>query len=837
MTSTLHSFKYFCAMAHRIYLYNYNPDTNEVFETHLGEWNYEIPLLLYPLLTADVDVQGVEFIANKAEGIVQFRAFFNLLADTYQLHYKKDYYEAVNKMFAFLEALPYSAFLVNATDVFNMNEEKHKVQAKQWVQDLKLKGKLYKKAIKKQDVSVLESLFTHTGYADFLEILKTDWINYGLGYFEEHAYKKVASSRFEAAGKYGLQDAKGALLAPAIYDEIFEPDYLYDNAVVEKAGLFGYLKSDGTELVPPIYTEVSEVFDFSDEPLGEVKVADCYGVLKVHTNTWLIAPEFDAVKRVAYGFFELAKENKYGVFSDQSGLIIPIESESAFDYDYYPELFFTKKEGTRKRSYYTREGKYLGDFLENGIVKASTCFWIKPNKSNIKGRLLQQQGETILDDVEQLCAIDNFDVLALRQGKTWSIYNAKTHQFLLETEVITKVKGENNAGYPNNVFTLETAQGLGFFDADAATWLLGPSLNIKRIDYLENGYLSVKSNAGYQLFNFESGLSAATYTYISNPLNYRTEEGLLFLYQQDALFKMTEAKEICQVATAELGEIYVDRYSFRGKDLEYFTAFYKRWSQGIRGDAEQFMDVETIKKMAFQALENQDYSEAIRLFELAVHQKDLDSLVELGLLYTDPEIESLFAPQKGIAYYEKAAKEKHPIAWNNLGALYQNGIGFAFDIKKAIKAFTKAAALGDAMALVNLGDLYYFGTHVKEDSKKALNYYLKAEKSYLYNYDKIAELYYQLRNYEELLVYLKKDYDKSYSSIYYGILYEHGMGVKADVKKAIKYFEQANAYSAYEYATQRLVYYYGTDLSFKNDKKYQKWVSFAAVNGFEIETR
>ena len=823
-------------MAHRIYLYNYDQETKQVFETYLGEWNYEIPLLLYPLLTADVDVEGVEFVANKAQGIVQLRAFFNLLADTYQLHYKKGYYEAVDKMFAFLEALPYDSFILNATDVFNMDEEKHKEQAKQWLQDLKHKGKQYKKAVTKQDISVLEFLFTQRGYTSFLEILQTDWINYGLGYFEQRAYKKVASSKFEQDGKWGLQNAQGVIVAPAIYDEILEADDLFDIAVIQKNGFFGYLKSDGTELVPPIYTEVSEVFDFSDEPLGEVKVADCYGVLKVHSNTWLIAPEFDAVKRVAYGFFELAKGNKYGVFSDQSGLIIPIESESAFEYDYFSELFFTPKTATSKRSYYTKEGKYLGDFLENGIVKACTCFWIKPNKSNIKGRLLHQQGETILDDVDQLCAIDNFDVLALRQGKTWLIYNARTHQFLLESEVITKVKGETNAGYPNNVFTLETAQGIGFFDAATANWLLGPSLDIKRIAYLENGYLSVKSSAGYRLFDFENGLSACSYDYISNPLNYRTEEGLLFLYQQDVLFKITEDKEICQVGTAELGEIYVDRYSFRGKDLEYFIAFYKRWSQGVRGDAEQFMDVETIKKMAFETLENQNYTEAIRLFELAVHKKDLDSLVELGLLYTDPEIESLFEPQKGIAYYELAAKENHPVAWNNLGALYQNGIGFAFDIKKAIKAFTKAVALGDAMALVNLGDLYYFGTHVKEDSKKALNYYLKAEKNYLYNYDKIAELYYQLRNYEELLVYLKKDYDKSYSSIYYGILYEHGMGVKADVKKAIRYFEQANAYSAYEYATQRLVYYYGTDLSFKNEKKYQKWVSFAAVNGFEIET-
>jgi len=203
-------------------------------------------------------------------------------------------------------------------------------------------------------------------------------------------------------------------------------------------------------------------------------------------------------------------------------------------------------------------------------------------------------------------------------------------------------------------------------------------------------------------------------------------------------------------------------------------------------------------------------------------------------LLTDPEIESLFDPQRGISYYEKAAQQNHPIAWNNIGALYQNGIGYDFNIKKAIQAYERAAKLGDGMALSNLGDLYYFGVHVKQHYGKSLNFYQQAEKKYYYNYDKISEIYYQLRDYQNLLIYLKKDYDRSYSGIYYGILYENSMGVKADLKKAIKYYEQANAYSAYEYATQRLLYYYGDDPTIKNEHKFQKWKSFAEAQGFEM---
>lgn len=48
-------------------------------------------------------------------------------------------------MFEFLEALPFDSFVLNATDVFNMSEEKHKTQAKEWLVEIQQKSKLYKK--------------------------------------------------------------------------------------------------------------------------------------------------------------------------------------------------------------------------------------------------------------------------------------------------------------------------------------------------------------------------------------------------------------------------------------------------------------------------------------------------------------------------------------------------------------------------------------------------------------------------------------------------------------------------------------------------------------------
>ncbi|MDE5450070.1 tetratricopeptide repeat protein, partial [Elizabethkingia meningoseptica] len=538
---------------------------------------------------------------------------------------------------------------------------------------------------------------------------------------------------------------------------------------------------------------------------------------------------------ITYGYLCVEIDGKYGV-SNLNEMIIPLESESPYEYDYFPELFFTKQKGTSKRRYYTKEGNYLGDFVEESIVKAGACFWVKPNKFDKKGRLMDEKGNSVIEEADQLMLLERFDCLAVYKDKNWKIYNTLKKQFLLEHEQITKVNGKPNIEYKPNVFTLETPNGLGLYDADLDIWLIAPHSDIKQIHYLEHGFLTVQKKHGYQVFDFENGLSENSYDYISNPLNYRTEEGMLFLYLGDKMFRMNEDKSIHQVAISEYGSIYLDRYSFRGKDLEYFISFYNRWKDKAGHDPEQFMDFEIIKKMAFEAKENENYTEALRLFGLSAQKNDLDSWVEIGLLLTDPEIEELFDPKKGIAYYEKAAQQNHPVAWNNIGALYQNGTGYSFNIKKAIKAYEKGAELGDGMALTNLGDLYYFGEHVKQDYNKALDFYQKAEKKYYYNYDKISEIYYQLSDYNNLLIYLKKDYEQSYSGIYYGILYEQGLGVNTNLKKAIKYYEQANAYSAYEYATQRLIYYYGESLEFKNDKKFQKWKSFAEQHGFEIDS-
>lgn len=85
--------------------------------------------------------------------------------------------------------------------------------------------------------------------------------------------------------------------------------------------------------------------------------------------------------------------------------------------------------------------------------------------------------------------------------------------------------------------------------------------------------------------------------------------------------------------------------------------------------------------------------------------------------------------EKSFKYYSMAAQQNDPIATNNLGSLYFNGIGTKRDIKTALALFERAAELGNDDAAVNLAFIYLTGG--KKDptrNKKAVNLLKKASK-------------------------------------------------------------------------------------------------------------
>ncbi len=85
---------------------------------------------------------------------------------------------------------------------------------------------------------------------------------------------------------------------------------------------------------------------------------------------------------------------------------------------------------------------------------------------------------------------------------------------------------------------------------------------------------------------------------------------------------------------------------------------------------------------------------------------------------------------KAFEYYQMAAKQNDPIALNNLGSLYFNGIGVEKDNKTALALFKKAADLGNDNAATNLAFIYLKGG-VKDPvrNKIAMDLFKKAAQS------------------------------------------------------------------------------------------------------------
>jgi TPR repeat protein len=65
-------------------------------------------------------------------------------------------------------------------------------------------------------------------------------------------------------------------------------------------------------------------------------------------------------------------------------------------------------------------------------------------------------------------------------------------------------------------------------------------------------------------------------------------------------------------------------------------------------------------------------------------------------------------------------------AMNNIGVLYNKGLGVSRDYREAASWYERAAVLGFAIAQYNLANLYFDGSGVRRDHTQAAAWYLKA---------------------------------------------------------------------------------------------------------------
>lgn len=824
-------------MAHRIYIYNVNSKTKETFEAYLAEWNYEIPPLMLPLFSGSIRSRGTQLYANREDGIARLRGFYTLLASVYQLHYKRNFNEPVNKMFAFLENLPFDSFQIDGRDVFSMNLEKHAEQASDWVDEIRNIGVCYQQAFEQQSLEPLQEVLRRSGYKTFLEMLETEWINYGLGVWEEYVFEKEQPKVYEQHGKQGLKDVHGNILLAANYDEIFEFNEA-GIALAERDHLFGYINERGEEIVSCQYVEAFDARVIDGGNYAEVEIEGKRGILNIANKQLSLPAAYDDLDWFARGFLNAKQGDDYFLFAADGTQVITESADEPFGYD-YSKLFYKRQKGTMKRKYFRIDGHYLGSFLEDSLqALPNAYFWIKPNKLQRKISIIKPDGTVLDEEIDRIIVLDDYCSIAYLKNKQWQIYALAHDLFRLVDRSIDKILVDSIKNFRKDVFVVACAEEQGIYDAYRDQWLLEPDPAYLKIEYCYMDFMRIQQTEGMRYFDTKVNFCSELYDYVSAPIHdphpERSEGEFLLLFKGERLFYVDLKRNVAEFPETAFGRLYAEKYNLQGADQSYFVQFYQAWTKRIGAGYVSYLDNETLYEKARKLNWAGKITEAIPLLTIGASRGSADCQYLLGNIYCDTDHEDFLDIPKAIGFYKQAIAQDHAQAWTNLGFIYATGLGLPLDIPKALEAYQKAAALGEAQAMSNLGNWYYEGEHLEQDYPQALHYFKKAEKDGINNDLQVAEIYYQQKDYVNLLRYLRKDKDGQYAAIYYGILYEEGWGVKQSMVKALRYYEQANENAAYAYAVNRLLHYYKTG-EFKDADKYAIWLDFAKNNAIDIE--
>ncbi|MEW5902747.1 MAG: tetratricopeptide repeat protein [Pseudomonadota bacterium] len=203
------------------------------------------------------------------------------------------------------------------------------------------------------------------------------------------------------------------------------------------------------------------------------------------------------------------------------------------------------------------------------------------------------------------------------------------------------------------------------------------------------------------------------------------------------------------------------------------------------------------QKEAEAAMEKKDYATAMKEWRALADKGNADAQFHVGQMLglgLGVEIDNKAA----IAWYQKAAQQKHDVAAYSLSLAYTQGVGVAEDKAAALEWLKTSAALGFARAQNDMGDRYYYGNQVPQSYQEAMAWYRKAADQNL------AAAQYNI-----------------------GYLLANGEGVTANPDEASKWYLKA-AEQGHELAQGELGVYYMRQAKFEEGVQ---WLNKAAMGG------
>ena len=195
--------------------------------------------------------------------------------------------------------------------------------------------------------------------------------------------------------------------------------------------------------------------------------------------------------------------------------------------------------------------------------------------------------------------------------------------------------------------------------------------------------------------------------------------------------------------------------------------------------------------------DNHDYARAMEWYQKAAAQGHALAQNNIGFLYQNGlGVEQDYA--KAMEWYQKAAVNGNDVAQNNLGYFYLNGLGTERNYTKAIEWFSKAAAQNNDSAQNSLGNMYYGGLGVTQDYAEAREWYQKAALNGHNNAQKaLGDMYFSGLGVGQDYVKAVEWYQRAANNgnveakNRLGMMYINGLGVKQDLEMAVMWYEKA----------------------------------------------
>ncbi len=150
----------------------------------------------------------------------------------------------------------------------------------------------------------------------------------------------------------------------------------------------------------------------------------------------------------------------------------------------------------------------------------------------------------------------------------------------------------------------------------------------------------------------------------------------------------------------------------------------KQFVSILKGEVFLMESVEKLIQLADEAIDEDDYEQAMGYYRQAAKLGDALAMLEVGLLYADLEYEG-YDTEKAVEWYRKSIEAGNSDAMVFLGDAYRDGEGVDMDMTEAIAWYRKAVEAGSTDGWVALGYAYEHGYGVEMNWAEAITCYKK----------------------------------------------------------------------------------------------------------------